>query len=99
MRPTAALLQQLQHALRHLVGLGQHGLSGLNQDVVLGVGHHLLGHVRVADGGLGVGDVLLHHGEVVLGVLQTVLDGAQVAACGERHGGTVGQQGLARYHQ
>ena len=38
-QPTAVpvLLQQLQHTLRHLIGLGQHGLSGLNQDVVLGV--------------------------------------------------------------
>ena len=77
-QPTAVpvLLQQLQHALRHLVGLSQHGLRGLDQDVVLGVGHHLLGHVRVADGGLSVGDVLRHHREVVLGVLQTVLGSA-----------------------
>ena len=67
-------------ALRHLVSLGQHGLGGLNQDVVLHVAHHFLGHVGVADGGLGVLDVLGHHGQVVAGVLQTVLDSAQVAA-------------------
>ena len=94
-----SLLEQLQHALGHLVGLGQHGLGGLDQDVVLGVGHHLVGHVGVADGGLGVLDVLGHDAQVVLGVLQTVLDGAQVAAGGGHHGGAVGQQGFARYHQ
>ena len=45
--PFGGLLQQLQDALRHLVGLSQHGLSGLDQDVVLGVSHHLVGHVGV----------------------------------------------------
>ena len=74
------LAQQLENALRNLVGLGQHGLGGLHQDVVLGVAHHFLGDVGVADGGLGVLDVLGHHGQVVGGVLQTVLGGAQVAA-------------------
>ena len=29
------LLQQLQHTLGHLVRLGQHGLGGLDQNVVL----------------------------------------------------------------
>ena len=75
-----SLLEQLQHALGHLVGLGQHGLGGLDQDVVLGVGHHLVGNVGVADGGLSVLDVLLHDGEIVDGVVQTVLGGAQSAA-------------------
>ena len=74
------LSEELEHALRHLVGLGQHGLGGLNQNVVLDVLHHLVGHVCVADGGLSVLDVLSHHGQVVAGVLQTVLDSAQVAA-------------------
>ena len=75
-----SLLEQLQHALGHLIGLGQHGLGGLDQDVVLGVGHHLVGHVGVADGGLSVLDVLLHDAQVVDGVVQTVLGGAQGAA-------------------
>ena len=75
-----SLLEQLQHALGHLIGLGQHGLGGLDQDVVLGVGHHLVGHVGVADGGLGVLDVLLHNAQVVDGVVQTVLGGAQSTA-------------------
>ena len=34
--PTAGLAQQLENALRNLVGLGQHGLGGLHQNVVLG---------------------------------------------------------------
>ena len=75
-----SLLEQLQHALGHLIGLSQHGLGGLDQDVVLGVGHHLVGHVGVADGGLGVLDVLLHDGQVVDGVVQAVLGGAQGTA-------------------
>ena len=45
------LAQQLEHALGHLVGLGQHGLGGLDQDVILDVAHHLGGHIGVADGG------------------------------------------------
>ena len=76
------LLQQLQHALRHLIGLSQHGLSGLDQDVVLGVGHHLIGDVGIADVGLGILDVLGHDAQVVDGVLQTVLHGAQSATGG-----------------
>ena len=74
------LLEQLEHALGNLVGLGQHGLGGLDQDVVLGVGHHLLGHIGVADGGLRVLDVLGHDGQVVDGVVQTVLGGTQSTA-------------------
>ena len=73
-------MQQLQHTLRYLVRLGQHGLGGLDQDVVLGVSHHLVGHVCVADGGFGILDVLFHDGQVVDGVVQTVLGGAQGAA-------------------
>ena len=75
-RRLGRLLQQLQHALGHLVGLGQHRLGGLDQDVVLGVRHHLLRHVGVADGGLGVLDVLSHDAQVVDGVVQTVLGSA-----------------------
>ena len=76
------LLQELENALRNLVGLRQHCLSRLNQDVVLGVSHHLVGNVGVADGGLSVLNVLGHDAQVVLGVLQTVLDSAQIAAGG-----------------
>ncbi len=51
--------EQLEHALRELVGLRQHGLRGLHEDVVLRIVHHFLGNVHVADVALGVGDVLL----------------------------------------
>ena len=74
------LLEQLEDALRDLVRLGKHSLSRLDQDVVLGVGHHLFRYVGIADAGLCILDVLLHDGEVVCGVLQTVLGSAQVAA-------------------
>ena len=70
---SAGLLQELQHALGHLIRLGQHGLGRLDQDVVLGVGHHLVGHIGVADGGLSILDVFLHDGEVVDGMVQTCL--------------------------
>ena len=70
------LAQQLEHALGNLVSLSQHGLGGLDQDVVLDVAHHFLGHIGVADGGLSVLDVLGHHGQVVGGVVQTVLNRA-----------------------
>ena len=70
-------MQQLEHALRHLVRLGQHGLGGLDQDVVLGVRHHLFSHIGVADRGFSILDVLLHYRQVVDGVVQTVLGGAQ----------------------
>ena len=74
------LLEQLENALGHLIGLGQHGLGGLDEDVVLDVGHHLLRHIGVPDAGLGVLDVLLHDGQVVHRVLQAVLHGAQLTA-------------------
>ena len=74
------LLEELENALGHLVGLGQHGLGGLDEDIVLGVGHHLVGDVGVPDGGLGVLDVLGHNAQVVDGVLQAVLGGAQGGA-------------------
>ena len=80
LKPVPSLLEELEDALGHLVGLSQHGLGRLDQDVVLGVGHHLVGNVGVADGGLSVLDVLLHDGEIVDGVVQTVLGGAQSAA-------------------
>src|SRR5262245_40435706 len=35
--------QELQHLLRRLVGLGQHGRTGLGEDLAPGEGHHLLG--------------------------------------------------------
>ena len=44
-----SLLQQLQHCLRQLVRLGQHGGGRLVQDVELGEVHHFLRHVDIAD--------------------------------------------------
>src|SRR5256885_12476410 len=38
---TSSLLQELQDALRHLVGLGQHGGASLVHDLVPGDVHHL----------------------------------------------------------
>ena len=38
-------LEQRQHARRVLVGLREHGLGGLGEDVGLGVGGHFLCHV------------------------------------------------------
>ena len=67
------LLQELENALRNLIGLCQHSLRRLNQNVVLGVSHHLVCNVGVADGGLSILNVLSHDGQVVDGVVQTVL--------------------------
>jgi len=74
------LQQQLQQALGELIGLGQHGLGGLDEDIVLGVGHHLVSHIGVADDGLGILHILLHNGQVVDGVIQAVLNGTQSTA-------------------
>ena len=74
------LLEELQHALRELIGLRQHRLSALVEDAVLGVGHHLFGDVGVADGGLGVLDVLAPDAEVVDRVVEAVLQSAEAAA-------------------
>ena len=62
------LLEKLQNSLRHLIGLRQHGLCRLNQDVVLGVCHHLFGNIYVADSGLSILDVLSHNRQIIDGV-------------------------------
>src|SRR4051812_39886321 len=59
------LSQEAEDALRGLVGLGQHAGAGLLQDLQLGEGDHLGGHVHVADAALGGGQVLLEGGQVV----------------------------------
>lgn len=41
--------QQPEHALRHLIGLGEHGGAGLNENVVSGVLGGLLGHIHILD--------------------------------------------------
>lgn len=66
-------LQQAEHVLRDLVGLGQHCGAGLLQDLGPGEFRRFLGEVGIADtaagcrqvfrGGLQVGD---HRGEAVL---------------------------------
>lgn len=68
--------------MRNSIGLCQHRLGGLDQDIVLGVGHHFLGNVGVTDGGLSVLDVLGHDAQVVSGMVETVLDSTQSAAGG-----------------
>ena len=90
------LAKELQHALGQLVRLRQHRLRGLVENVVLGVGHHFLGDVGVADGGLGVLDVLAHDAEVVDGVLEAVLAGAQrTADVGDHVDGVLDEIGRA----
>ena len=70
--PFLLLLEQLEHALGLLVGLGEHRLGGLGQHVHLGVLHHLFRHIGVADPAVGAGHVLGGDIEVVDGVLETV---------------------------
>ena len=74
------LLEKLQDSLRLLIRLSQHRLSGLGKDVLLGVVHHFLGHVCVADAAVGGLHVLGRGVEVVDGVLEAVLESAEVAA-------------------
>src|SRR5205814_9613273 len=52
-------LQQLEHGLRCLVRLREHGGTGLLEDLELREVDHLSGHVHVADAALGRGQVLL----------------------------------------
>ena len=74
------LAEQLQSTLRQLVRLCEHRLRSLVQDGVPGVLHHFLGNVGVADGGLSVSQVLGGNTQVVDRMLQTVLNGTEVAA-------------------
>ena len=68
-RVLTRLLEELEDALGLLVGLGQHGLGGLNQHVHLGVVHHFLGHIGVTDTAVGGGQVLNRNVQVVDGML------------------------------
>lgn len=52
-------MQQRQDAAAILIGLGQHGLGCLGEDVALGIFHHFLGHVRIANSALGTGGILM----------------------------------------
>ena len=63
-----------------LIRLCKHSLCRLNQNAVLGVVHHFLSHIYVADTGFCGSDVLSGNTQVVDGMLQTVLDSAQFAA-------------------
>src|SRR4051794_3640111 len=69
--------QELQDALRGLVGLGEHGGAGLGEDLGAGEGHHLQGHVGVPDPGLRRGQVLDRHVQVGDLVLEAVLGGTE----------------------
>ena len=74
------LLEQLENALRNLICLCQHRLCRLEQDIVLGVGHHLFRYIRIADRGFRVLDILGHDRQVVDGMIQPVLRCAQRTA-------------------
>ena len=69
-------LQQAQHTAGVLVGLGEHGLGGLGEDVGLRVFRHLFRHVGVADGGFGGLDVLGGRREVAARVREAAHEGA-----------------------
>src|SRR3954471_13479842 len=73
-------LQQLEHRLRGLVGLREHGGAGLREDLVLRELDHLRRHVRVTDPALGRRHVLDGDVEVVDRVLEPVLERTQVRA-------------------
>lgn len=81
------LLQEGQHALVGIIGLGQNGLSCLGENIILAVPLHLFGHIRVADPCLSSLGVLLHIRPGVVGVLEAVLHGA----VGGPVGGKLGQ--------
>src|SRR3954452_23906435 len=71
-------LQQLEHRLRGLVGLREHGGAGLREDLVLRELDHLRRHVRVTDPALGRRHVLDGDVEVVDRVLEPVLERTEV---------------------
>lgn len=71
------LLQQRQYTLIGLIRLCQHSLTGLSQDVVVGILHHLGSHIGVTDLALGCGGVLYYIVQVVDGMLQTVLNSTE----------------------
>src|SRR3954447_24173019 len=73
-------LEQLEHRLRGLVGLREHGGAGLREDLVLRELDHLRRHVRVTDPALGRRHVLDGDVEVVDRVLEPVLECTQVRA-------------------
>ena len=68
----------MQYGLGSHIGLGQHGRSGLGQNLVLGEVGHLLSHIRVTDPALRSTQVFNGNAQVVDGMLHPVLEGAQV---------------------
>ena len=67
------LLEQAENCRAVLVCLRQHGLSGLEKNVVLRVFRHFLCHVRIADRGLGCRHILGCRHQVGGGVVQPAL--------------------------
>ena len=72
------LLEEREDSRAVLVGLCEHGLRSLEQHVVLRVVRHLLRHIRIANRGLGVLNVLGRRREVGARVVQASLDCADV---------------------
>src|SRR6056297_1973414 len=71
------LLEQGEYLLGKLVGLAQHGVGCLHEDLVLGELGHLCCHVDVADTAFGRGEVGAGSTQVVDCMLQAVLVGTQ----------------------
>ena len=72
------LLEEREDSRAVLVGLCEHGLRSLEQHVVLRVVRHLLRHIRIANRGLGVLNVLGRRREVRARVVEAGLDSADV---------------------
>ena len=79
-RLTVLLLEELEHTLRLLIGLREHRLRGLRQNVHFCVLHHHLGHICVADTAVGCLNVFRRGIQVVDRIFQAVLRGAENSA-------------------
>ena len=69
-------LQQTEYIAAALVGLGQHGLGGLQQDVGPGIGGEGFDHIGIPDHAFGGGDIFVGGAEVSGGKVQPHLHGA-----------------------
>ncbi len=74
----SSLLQQLQHLLRQLVGLGDHGGARLLQDLGAAQVGRFLGKVRIGDATACSRDVLLLDVDVLNRLFKSGLDSAQL---------------------
>ena len=63
-------MQQRQDAATVLVGLGQHGLGGLGQDVIFRELCHFFCHICIPDGGFGRLGIFTGNDQIILGGFQ-----------------------------